>query len=318
MPKILFCVAVCLSLGCGPSGREEASPALSLPHQNIPGKQVLFVSDDGGNSWAHRGDGIAEDAFLTDLSASGGKIVLSTKQHGLFQYDPDGIRWMSLPAKPGNLDVDAILLRDNQIFAGTHGEGVMQSDDMGKTWRPVSLGLTSLVIRDLAFITGKLFAATNDGLFQYAGESWERKFGEVNLQVNAVVNHGNMPLLATNHGAFLQTENGWKEILKDRSLHNISSVDETIFAMTYGELFLSTDHGNNWQSDQQGLPGGLYTFQVIGGEAGSLAGQWDGIYRKLPGIGWARIRATIPDKFAVTELLIHQNTIFAASSGWTD
>ena len=103
-----------------------------------------------------------------------------------------------------------------------------------------------------------------------------------------------------------------------RSLHNISSDRRNMYALTYNELFISSDRGNSWHSDQKGMPAGMYSFQVIEKGNTVLAGQWDGVYVKTDSQGWKLSNKGLPFNFPVLELVITTDIIVAGSSQWSN
>jgi len=84
--------------------------------------------------------------------------------------------------------------------------------------------------------------------------------------------------------------------------------------MTYNELLLSSTDGKTWQSQQAGLPKGLYTFNVLSHNKIVWAGQWDGIYKKTENNAmWELSSNGLPAPFAATNLKVF-NTILVIST----
>jgi hypothetical protein len=85
--------------------------------------------------------------------------------------------------------------------------------------------------------------------------------------------------------------------------------------MTYNELLLSSYDGLTWQTIQSGLPGNLYTFNVIKNNTVVFAGQWDGIYRKdISSEDWKHSSNGLPDKFAATNLKSYNGILIISCS----
>ena len=106
--------------------------------------------------------------------------------------------------------------------------------------------------------------------------------------------------------------------MTNRSLHNIGSDRKNIYALTYNELFVSSDNGTTWNSDQKGMPVGMYTFQIIEKDNTVLAGQWDGVYVKTASQGWTLSNKGLPFNFPVLELAITADIMVAGSSQWSN
>ena len=93
-------------------------------------------------------------------------------------------------AKPavGIVAIDGLILRNGRIYAGTYGQGVFVSENLGATWAPFSQGLTGgfldtqLFVTDLELRSDTLFAATaGAGVYARAlapGGTWHH-FGEI-------------------------------------------------------------------------------------------------------------------------------------------
>jgi photosystem II stability/assembly factor-like uncharacterized protein len=137
------------------------------------------------------------------------------------------------------------------------------------------------------------------------------------MQVNGITEFDGSLIIGSNQGAFATPNDrkAWKQILTDRSLHNISSDENTIYAMVYNELLSSTDNGLSWQNIQNGLPAGLYTFNVIKKGNSVFAGQWDGVYRKdkINEI-WKSYSNGLPKKFAITNMTSYNGIIVVSGS----
>lgn len=282
---------------------------------------VIFFSFDNGGSWENKSIGLPEGIFLTDIATSDGLIGISTKQNGIFFYNFQANIWRSganNPPTPNNLD--ALIFFNDQLLVGAENAGIFISDIQGQSWRPYNKGLEDLTIRKFAVVNNKLFVGTNSGLYSLneKEKEWILEYGESTLQVNGITGLDGEIYIGTNHGLF-KTSNGqksWKNVMPNRSLHNISSDENTVYAMVYDELYTSTDQGNTWKSIQKGLPDQLYSFQVIKKDSVIMVGQWDGVYKKkgsdifpFATNEWEFSSRGLPSKFAVTEMKTYKNML---------
>ena len=104
-------------------------------------------------------------------------------------------------------------------------------------------------------------------------------------------------------------------MLDGYSLHNVSSDDKYIYAMTYNELLSSKDNGDNWKSVQRGLPKELYTFDIINNKNLVFAGQWDGVYRKdSENDIWQSYSNGLPSDLAITNIKSYINFIVVSGN----
>lgn len=280
---------------------------------------IIYFSLDNGKTWEDRTNGLPENITLTDIAVSNELIGATTKQHGIFLYNFEEQIWAkTADSPPTTSNLDALLFRDKKLFVGSEKAGVFVSTDNGGTWLSVNEGLGSLTIRKFAVIDDKLYVGTNGGLYSLNknGHKWILEYGQNSLQVNGITEFDSEIYIGTNQGIFKSSiaKKDWKQIMGNYSLHNISSDDRMIYAMTYNELMISIDKGNTWQSIQKGLPAQLYSFQLVKKDSSIFVGQWDGVYKKQTLTGWTYSSAGLPSKFAVTEMKVYQNILIIGCS----
>jgi hypothetical protein len=125
--------------------------------------QVL-VSDPASAQWTRVVEVPATDGFSVwandDTIAAGVDSTVYISTDG-------GTSWQST-TKPtqGVAAITALRVRNHRLYAGTFGQGVFVSDDLGATWQSFNQGLTGgsgnfqLLIEDLAVQGDRLIAAT--------------------------------------------------------------------------------------------------------------------------------------------------------------
>ncbi|MGZ8558185.1 MAG: WD40/YVTN/BNR-like repeat-containing protein [Chitinophagaceae bacterium] len=280
---------------------------------------LIYFSFDNGASWEEKSTGLPADINLTDLAVSGELLVASTKQHGIFIYDFRKNSWSNTLAKPAtSKNIDVVNIYKSKIYIGTQDDGIFITSDNGKSWKKYNNGLQNLTIRRIAVIDNEIFVGTNAGLYSLNEQEnkWDFEFGHSMLQVNGITELGGEIYIGTNQGVYKSNKQfrNWKQTMTNISLHNISADNQNVYALAYNELFSSADKGTTWQSVQQGLPKGLYTFQLRQKGDNVFIGQWDGVYKKGGPGKWTHISTGIPGKFAITELVIYKNIIIAGST----
>jgi ligand-binding sensor domain-containing protein len=283
---------------------------------------IVYFSFDNGTSWENKSQGLPKDIALTDIAVSKEHLGVTTKKNGIFLFDFQTNSWASLATNPPTDHLEALCFYQNKIFAGTQNSGVFLSNNQGKTWTLHNKGLSNLTIRTFAVIDTQLYVGTNGGLFSFNKKenNWKLEYGNNSLQVNGITQLAGEIYIGTNQGAYKTSKyfRDWKPVLPKRSLHNISSDGQTVYAMVYNELFFSYDKGFTWQSMQKGLPSELYSFQVIKKDHVVLVGQWDGVYKRAalekPKGVWEFSSKGLPSNFAVTEMKIYKNIIVIGCS----
>lgn len=283
---------------------------------------LVYFSWDLGNTWKKMSSGILDSASigLGGVAVSNTSLAVAAKEAGIFEYNFSGSTWNRLPTEKHILEsnIGAVEYFNDGIYVGTQYQGVFYSIDKGKTWIANSEGLANRTIRRFMVFEDKLYVGTNDGFYilDESTNKWELVYGEVSLQVNGATRFNNEIYLATNKGVYKETiTKSWKNILPNHSVHNISSYENLIYAMTYNELLLTSEDGMFWQKAQAGLPKDLYTFNVIGHAGTTFAGQWDGVYRKGESdFHWKRSSVGLPPDFSITNLVFFNDYLIVTTS----
>lgn len=207
-----------------------------------------------------------------------GKILVGTKNNGLFISPDLGKTWAPFSRGLKNLTIRKLAHLEQKLYAGTNG-GLYVLQESTNQWTPEHAE-TGLQVNGMQALDGDLYAGTNRGIFKKS-----------------------------------KGQQDWKQIMPGRSLHNLGVDRKNIYALTYSELFISADKGASWKSDQRGMPP-KYTFQVIEKDTTLLAGQWDGVYIKRSSQGWTLSNQGLPKDLPVLELVVNGNTVVAGSSQW--
>lgn len=207
-----------------------------------------------------------------------GKILVGTKNTGLFISSDLGKTWLPFSRGLKNLTIRKLTYLEQKLYAGTNG-GLYVLQESTNQWTSEHEE-TGLQVNGMRALEGDLYAGTNRGIFKKSNGGQD-----------------------------------WKQIMPGRSLHNLGVDRKNIYALTYSELFIFADKGASWKSDQTGMPP-KYTFQVIEKDNTLLAGQWDGVYIR-GSQGWALSNQGLPRDLPVLELVISGNTIVAGSSQWS-
>jgi photosystem II stability/assembly factor-like uncharacterized protein len=286
--------------------------------QNETTDGAIFFSNNNGLTWQNKSKGLPNsiNLGLGAIAVSENLLGTAIKEYGVYLFDFQKDIWVNIPTDKQILDgnLGTMTFFKNRIFIGTQMSGVFSTADNGKNWIKFNTGLTNLSIRKLIQIDDKLYAGTDAGLFSYnePDDKWNLEFGNKTMQVNGMTDFDGSIYIGSNQGAFATPKGrkDWKQILANRTLHNISSDDNTIYAMVYNELLSSKDKGKSWQNIQDGLPKELYTFNVIKNGNSLFAGQWDGVYRKdSANEVWKSYSDGLPNKLAISNMKLYKGII---------
>lgn len=128
---------------------------------------LLAVADPAAAQWTRVLDVQASDIFSVwangDTIAAGADTAVYVSTNG-------GVTWKrSAKVAAGATTINGVWVRDGRLYAGTFGQGVFVSDDLGTTWLAFNQGLvggfanTQLNISYLLVRGDSLYAATEGG-----------------------------------------------------------------------------------------------------------------------------------------------------------
>ena len=224
--------------------------------------------------------------------------------------------------------VNNILVSNNNLFAGTHSNGIYISTDNGLNWSAVNNGLTTSRVQALAVSGTNLFAGTyGGGVFRSTdnGASWNTSNnGVTNPYVLAfAVSDTNIFAATEAASVFRSTNNGSNWSLANNGIPSINifslAVSGTnLFAGTNGGgVYISTNNGLNWSTVNNGLTNTFILSLAVSGTnlfAGTYGG---GVFRSTDnGSNWTAannggLTGAIIRSFAV----VGTNLFAGASSG---
>jgi len=301
-----WCVWLCL-ISCGKAPSSDSKKQTEVIQRQSRDVAVLYRSTDQGNTWESFANGIPQEATISSIASTPNRIFVSTNHHGVFVSENGDNKWNQVyTGLPNAVEVHAVAVQEQRLVIGTFKHGIFISPDLGRNWRPAQTNLAAVPIRSLFFGKDKLYAATDKGIYASVdkGDTWIHQVGAA--QVNGFTYLNGKIYAGGVEGAMMSVDgNSWKYIYERFTLHDISSDDVSLYAMTMGEgLLKSGNDGLTWESVNSGF-GTLYTFEVKAVGKDLLAGQWHGIYLSDDsGATWSQIKNGLPDSTAFPTLEI--------------
>ncbi len=122
---------------------------------------LLAVASPVGAQWSQVPELPTSNVFSVRVS---GDTILAGVDTCVFISTDAGAGWKR-SAKPvaGVTSIQALLMRNGRLYAGTFGQGVFVSDDLGDTWQAFSQGLVGGVLNSQLFLSD--FVVRGDSLF---------------------------------------------------------------------------------------------------------------------------------------------------------
>ncbi|MDP4172422.1 MAG: choice-of-anchor A family protein [Bacteroidota bacterium] len=223
---------ICRSL----SGQGQFNYSLFLG--NIPyDKKVTNIASLSGS--------LTNDPVASNNSSSADFVISSSNTENIGETNG---QWKQVSTFSQNEIIYSMTYHDNAIFTGTIGGSIYSSTDGGINWLRINQDMNTGWIWSLCFHNGKLFAATEKGVYKFSGSSWT----------------------LTN--------------LKNKDVHALCSANGSLYAGTWGYgVYRSSDEGENWIQINDGL-GDFLAIQSLTSETNGniLAGSFGGGIFKLP------------------------------------
>ena len=291
----------------------------------------LFHSSDSGMSWNFESfvgnlhsDVSAIIGFGTYLFA-GVKDTLS-----MFRSSDNGDSWTEISLM--DYGILSLAVNGENLFMGTYG-GLFVSQDSGSTYFPRGKPLTDPNISALATIDSSLILAGTQGgnvfLSMDKGINWVQRSG-IGDQIQAFTKNGNTLFVGDNNGNIFRstdTGNNWMESDSGLAIHWIGNfsfdvIGTKVFAGTTAGVYVSTNDGITWTSENNGLPTDTSSISATGfamiGAHLFLGTDYNGVFRSDDsGRSWVSVNDGLNDTNVVAITSIGSNLVIGAYN-WED
>ncbi len=135
----------------------------------------VYTSADAGRTWSHQA-AVESVPFIETIEVSRDQTIYLGGRNGLYRSDHQGKTWQQILRSARVLTLAA---SGDVLLVGTEQDGVLRSDDGGRTFTGANAGLLDLTVMALALSPdferdGTAFLASASGLYRTrnGGKSW--------------------------------------------------------------------------------------------------------------------------------------------------
>lgn len=268
------------------------------------------------------------------MASYGSDLYVISNPYGVFRSSDGGGNWIHCAAIDAKHFMLSTVFADSVgVYVGSMGGGAFRSTDRGESWVKLDVGNQVNSFAKFVLVGSVLWACANDeGIYASTddGSTWAPRGNLDSVSCSSIVFDGNTVLVGAGvFGVYASTNTGstWSHVWSPiRPYDNTTMVsdfvnwmavkDGYVFAATsYGGVYRSSDHGNNWEQASQGLTtGNVRTLFVFGGNL--FAGTPQGVFRSTDdGGSWSAVNNGLTAAY-VGRMAGVSDTLFAGTAGW--
>jgi photosystem II stability/assembly factor-like uncharacterized protein len=294
-----------------PTDNEDLRPVVSLAFHPTD-KNILFAgtthlpwrTKDGGATWESIHTGMIDDSdvFSIQVDTHEPQSVFASACSGLYSSVDSAAHWSKLPTPKGAFRTWFVALdpkRSNSVFAGTT-EGLLHSEDRGRTWRLV----TPQPVRSIAFdpaVTGRIFFASSTAGLMLSTDGGktlhESNFGFTNrnftsftaahgvLYAGSIFDGGSGGIFRTDNLGLRWQRTGAPAGQQIRLITVAPDDPNSLFAAGYHGILKTKDGGKTWAEAPVPSAGNVTSLLALSHDV-LLAGTDKGLFRSTDGSGW--------------------------------
>lgn len=222
----------------------------------------MFVSTDRGENWQLSNNGLNQQVNKIVIHKS--RVFAISFGNGLYYTTDSGKIWYEtnntyIPSK----NIYDAAIRDSNVFLATYDAGVVLSENLGETWRPINNGLNSYEVTLITLKDNYVFINVGSGYGIYRsddmGKTWVAKNeGLRSSYVTSLIVSNKIIIASTPDGIYTSKNDGdsWEDIetLKSGNTKSENITENTIMGiktMTVkkSNVFAGSEYGNLWKLD---------------------------------------------------------------------
>ncbi|MFM9946955.1 MAG: T9SS type A sorting domain-containing protein [Saprospiraceae bacterium] len=307
IPKILGLVSIFFMVVSTSNSQQwqrvEALPASEISALFSSGDTLIaaginriYFSYDGGNTWSESSPIFSVPGFVTGLQYANGRLYVGDLDHGVSSTTNGGQTWQPENTGLSGLgaqDIISLVVRGDQLYAGTAGSGVFVKNLIGNhAWTSYNTGMPWFNIFSLNQLDGNLYAgAGGNATFAVQmppGNAWvEKPFSTFAGELNVFL--------------------------------DIARQDDVLFGTGSSGIFRSTDQGETWAYYNPGVGFLERALLVVAGNRviASLSKSSGQSFLKITedqGASWQNFEPAFPPGSIAYDLVLCNNQLFSARS----
>lgn len=319
-----------------PSLRYVALYARDAMNYMISSDGALYQTSDGGQQWMKISSNFPHEGILSISSITPEQLLITTNGMGIYNSNDNGQTWAHVTGITAAYVTALHLIDDQNIFAGLQGGGLVKTTDGGKSWASLNNGLTNLNVNAIATTEGQtIYAGTDNGLFKSTDAGLH--FTAMNAGLDNVYIHSllivdsSLMFAGTGNGLYKSTDAGhhWQVVLfspyclvSTAPIETIS-YSNNVLTITlgrrwpYGAIFRSTDTGDTWYKDGEGLIYDMYVeypvlSRVFDQTQYMVLGNKIYAQDKISSY-WSDITGNLPKNYHLTGIVVSKPYIFVSA-----
>lgn len=240
----------------------------------------VYRSLDSGDSWARSLDGF--DSLTALDVAAGATAIFAATWNGVYKSTDQGQSWSAAGLQGSG--IYCLDIWGDVLYAGSYDGRLWSSANAGQSWSPVGSGLPYGIVRGAVRSGTTLYAGVDGGGVYKLPDgqtTWTAMNAGLPAPVCSCLNLGGSTLyLGTGMNGVYRWNAGaqtWEVAgLENQTIFCLAYVNGTLMAGTWGGLFTSSNSGQTWTSESDGLQPWLSVRAIIAGGGSIFAGLGSG------------------------------------------
>jgi len=222
---------------------------------------TMYFSNDNGQSYTIRTSGI-KGVYINSFASINNTVFAASTDSGVYRTTNDGLNWIKSNTGLDNIHVTSLAVNGSILCAATF-DRFYTSSNYGISWtepdNDFTLGIIALTVTNNVIFAAisqytMIFRSSNNGI------SWDTSLNDVKRNVYLrTIDSKNSEIYTSGsiNDFYRSTDFGvsWSYVYNAPGfIHSIKILDNKILAASLGGLYNSTNNGETWNLDSNGIP----------------------------------------------------------------